>query len=151
MLKLFKRKRTVLLSTHPIVSKAVSLISKHARDFAKWLQEQTKTWSKWEWQILLFIFCTVVFLVCGQIIRGSLKEPVIILIPEVRIRPLQHYRPEEMKSNSIIILDNLTRYKKFLDSLRTHDRIQYSLITSANPGLIDSLNQLIDLYQTQIK
>lgn len=140
-----------MLSANPIIDKVLSFTRKRLENASKWLEEQTKTWSKLEWKILLVLFCTTVLIVCVSVIRGSLMEPVSVFSPEVHIRPLQHYRPEEMKSNSIVILDNLTRNKKYLDSLRTHDSMQYNVITSANPGLIDSLNQLIDLYQTQLK
>lgn len=151
MWKLFKRRDTGLMSSQRLFSKVATLTRQRLQKMAQWLELQTKTWSRLEWKILVIIFCTLTFIVCGWIIRGSFLHPIPILNPEVRIRPLQHFRPVESASHPKVILDDLLLYKKKLDSLKAHDCSQFDMILQVNPTLIDSLDQLIRLYQSPIK
>lgn len=151
MWKVFKRRRQALLSSNPFIKKVASAARGRLQQAAQWLQQQTRSWTKLEWQIIIVLFCAANLVVCSWIICGSFVHPVSLFSPEVQIRQLHHYQRHESGPNAIVILDDLLVDKMYLDSLQLHDSIGFGVINNNHPNMVDSLDHLIQQYQSQIK
>ncbi|MDH7459869.1 hypothetical protein QEG73_01225 [Chitinophagaceae bacterium 26-R-25] len=151
MLRLFKRRNRVLVLSQPVLNEVAMRIRKCLGHASIWLQKQTATWSKLEWYTVIIVFCVGSLLVCSSIVKEAIVHPGGIFSHEVHIRPIQHFRPEPITVDPAEILNTLIADKKFLDSLRIHDSLQFEAMLKINPAVVDSLDALIHLYQAQLK
>lgn len=108
-------------------------------------------------KIMLIVFCVTaggysVYLLANSILKKDSKQEVF-KIEQVDV-PKHFDKSGEETIMSEAIIDEQTynqiqEFKKYMDSIRVHERKEYDSIIINRPGLLDSVQMLEQIYQSQ--
>ncbi len=126
-------------------------IEKQKTAIAAWLGKKTETYSASTKRVALIIFCSVFallfILLLGSSIRGHRFGNRSLVVTHLRSGVHDPFFVPIADS----VFEKAEKTRSWLDSLRSHDTLKFKAILLARPFLLENLQMLENIYQSQRK
>lgn len=154
MWKLFKRRRVEALAMPGILERLSTAIHRRQKRYADFLQVKSATFSRRKLTVLLIVFCIVFggsslyVLVSAFVLPGKSFRITHITVPiPINTDRANERQPEAMPP---ISANRIRSFQQYMDSLHNapDGKRLYDSIISERPGLMDSVNTAIRLFES---
>ena len=133
------------------MKKKISLI-KH--NICEWLNKHCQEWSGRKLKVILVIFISIgsgasLYLAERAIVRRT--DFAVFRRSESSRLLMPHAYPDYHVQRSKILFRRIEQYKKYLDSLSTHDTSKYKEVLKSNPHVLENIQSIESLFGQLIK